>query len=362
MTVEKCTAKCLSLGYSLSGLEYANECYCSNAIGASGSPATDGCTMPCEGAAGTEICGGSDRLTVYEYGGSDLGAAPTVLDSYNDWSPQGCYVDSVLARVLTPMPDAVAPMKVETCVDACLAAGFTVAGVEYASECYCGNAIPPVAATDGCIMKCDGDAAHLCGGPDRLNVYQKQATPPADPDYRIRVVRTSDGTQLGYLAQQLSAFKMYTYNADVSAAATFKVQVPTTPGGRFDIVQNNPVYPDYPYFGASGPEGPDYQNASPVKQSSTPQTLGSPYTQGTPVVATTRTLSTAWTKDSTTQKLNQFWIPSDGTAVTTYPFWTGLYFLNLHNIGDFGVIYNQVDYYLEEVAPTQAIEVLRKEE
>ncbi|KIM24125.1 hypothetical protein M408DRAFT_76289, partial [Serendipita vermifera MAFF 305830] len=167
MTVEKCTAKCLSLGYSLSGLEYANECYCSNAIGASGSPATDGCTMPCEGAASTEICGGSDRLTVYEYTGSDLEAAPTVLDAYNNWNSQGCYVDSVLERVLAPMPDAVTPMKVETCVDACLAAGFTVAGVEYASV-DCGNALPPVAATDGCVMKCDGDAAHLCGGPDRV--------------------------------------------------------------------------------------------------------------------------------------------------------------------------------------------------
>ncbi|KIM19713.1 hypothetical protein M408DRAFT_334294 [Serendipita vermifera MAFF 305830] len=68
MTVEKCTAKCLTLGYLLSGVEYANECYCSNTIGASGTPANEGCNMACEGAASTEICGGSDRLTVYEYG------------------------------------------------------------------------------------------------------------------------------------------------------------------------------------------------------------------------------------------------------------------------------------------------------
>lgn len=176
MTVEKCTSKCLSLGYPYSGVEYANECYCSQAIGVtttSGAPATDGgCDMPCEGLS-TEICGGGDRLTVYEYTGTTT--IPTVLDSYNGWTSKGCYVDSVNARVLTPVANAVAPMTVANCVDACDAAGYSIAGVEFASECYCGNALPPVAATEGCVMKCDGDD-HLCGGPDRLNVYKK---PPA---------------------------------------------------------------------------------------------------------------------------------------------------------------------------------------
>ncbi|KIM21988.1 hypothetical protein M408DRAFT_29080 [Serendipita vermifera MAFF 305830] len=372
MTVEKCTAKCLSLGYSLSGLEYANECYCSNDIGASGSPATDGCTMPCEGAASTEICGGSDRLTVYEYTGSDLEAAPTVLDSYNDWNSQGCYIDSVLERVLTPMPDAVAPMTVETCVDACLAAGFTVAGVEYASECYCGDDIPPVDATDGCVMKCDGDAAHLCGGPDRLNVYQKVATAPVDPIYRVRIVKTSDGTQLGYLAQQLSDLKMYTYTVDVSAAALFKPQQPNN-GGYFNILRIDTDYPDYPYFGAAGPLGPNFQNASPVKKSDTPQALGSPSTEGTPADSTIVTMSTLWrwgVDISAMQLSRTYMILCTESLLLTFcricffcnkklgssdnphelpsnPFWTGEYFLNIRDIGDYGDVYTQVDYYLE---------------
>jgi len=41
--------------------------------------------------------------------------------------------DSVDARVLTPMPAAATPMTVGNCVDACSAAGFTVAGVDYSS-------------------------------------------------------------------------------------------------------------------------------------------------------------------------------------------------------------------------------------
>ena len=42
--------------------------------------------------------------------------------------------DSVDARVLnTTITTAVTPMTVGNCVDACVAAGFTVAGLEYSS-------------------------------------------------------------------------------------------------------------------------------------------------------------------------------------------------------------------------------------
>ena len=76
--------------------------------------------------------------------------------------------DSMEARALTPNTSAQRPMTVQNCIDACITAGFTVAGVEYANECYCGSAIPPIAATDNCFMGCEGDSAHLCGGPNRV--------------------------------------------------------------------------------------------------------------------------------------------------------------------------------------------------
>ncbi|KIM24143.1 hypothetical protein M408DRAFT_27264 [Serendipita vermifera MAFF 305830] len=48
MTVEKCTAACFAEDFKYAGVEYGNECYCSNDIITSadvGVPATDGCDM-----------------------------------------------------------------------------------------------------------------------------------------------------------------------------------------------------------------------------------------------------------------------------------------------------------------------------
>lgn len=175
MTVPKCTEKCFSLNYGYAGVEFADECYCSNSIGSSGVPATDGCTMPCSGDA-TTVCGGADRITVYKYQGNVLTAQPTVLESYNNFVSQGCYVDSVHARLMTPV-DVVGQMTVEKCIDTCSNAEYDVAGVEFGSECYCSVALPVESnkATDNCNMGCAGDAAHLCGGANRLNVYHYQS-------------------------------------------------------------------------------------------------------------------------------------------------------------------------------------------
>ncbi len=66
-------------------------------------------------------------------------------------------------------------MTVEACARFCFYNGFTFAGVEHASECYCGSALQArsVAAADGdCSMECSGDASQMCGGPNRLSVYQ----------------------------------------------------------------------------------------------------------------------------------------------------------------------------------------------
>lgn len=32
-------------------------------------------------------------------------------------------------------------MTIDRCVDACAASGFKLAGLEYGSECYCGNTL-----------------------------------------------------------------------------------------------------------------------------------------------------------------------------------------------------------------------------
>ncbi|KIM25969.1 hypothetical protein M408DRAFT_202977 [Serendipita vermifera MAFF 305830] len=354
LTVEKCTDKCFSLGYKFSGVEYGSECYCSNAIGTypnSGSPQTDGCAMPCEGAPSTEICGGSNRLSLYEYTGSGLSITPTELPSYNDFNSKGCYVDSVNARVLTPLNTAQAPMTVGNCVDACSAAGFTVAGLEFSSECYCGNALPPLSTTEGCVMACAGDSAHLCGGPDRLNVYQKEEA-PVIRHYRIRTVRASTGDFLGYVAQNLGAFILPTYTTDVAAAAVYEIDGDATSTIPFSLHQLNPPDANHQYFGPY--EGtPNYNIIGTISKTNpgdTKQPTGSTrsqYSLGE---------SAVFSLNAVTSQLTQIWVQDNGVAVPTIPYYYGSgtigYFMAVINEAAFQSIFTiavKVNWYLEEV-------------
>ncbi|RFU33902.1 hypothetical protein B7463_g2402, partial [Scytalidium lignicola] len=177
MTVEACQSACLAAGYSLAGVEYADECYCGNSLQNGAAPASSGCNMACAGNS-AETCGGSNRLNIYSHGGST--SPPPPPPPSGGWKLLGCYTDSVAARTLangegvTGGPTA---MTVELCQAACSAGGFSYAGVEYADECYCDNALrngggPAPDGNAGCNMACAGNPAETCGGSNRLDLYQ----------------------------------------------------------------------------------------------------------------------------------------------------------------------------------------------
>jgi WSC domain len=66
-------------------------------------------------------------------------------------------------------------------MDTCYAAGYSYAGVEYAAECYCGNAVVNGGTLEddsGCNMPCQADILSYCGGPYRLNVYAYNGVVP----------------------------------------------------------------------------------------------------------------------------------------------------------------------------------------
>jgi hypothetical protein len=90
MTVEACQAGCQALGFTLAGVEYADECYCGNQVQGGNGPAPDGnaqCNMACTGAS-SETCGGPNRLNLYQYTSSSTAVAKRGL-AYNDNNPQG---------------------------------------------------------------------------------------------------------------------------------------------------------------------------------------------------------------------------------------------------------------------------------
>jgi len=118
---------------------------------------------------------------------SDCGAPNTIgtpetyftdLTVSKKWEYAGCGTDSIVARVLTGDHESNDKMTVETCVDYCSSKGFSVAGLEYSRECYCGNSIgktgAPVPGVMGnCMMKCVGDSGEYCGGYAAISLYQK---------------------------------------------------------------------------------------------------------------------------------------------------------------------------------------------
>lgn len=133
MSAATCIAFCNSRGYSLAGTEYSYECFCANAIGGTGAPATSGCNMPCNGAPG-EACGGPDRLSVYEKAAGSGGGTPVPPAAPAGWGSLGCYSDSVGARILSTVgiiPGGPAAMTPELCTATCRQGNFKYAGTEY---------------------------------------------------------------------------------------------------------------------------------------------------------------------------------------------------------------------------------------
>ncbi|KAJ7580259.1 WSC domain-containing protein [Mycena floridula] len=96
------------------------------------------------------------------------------------WTSLGCWKDDSVNRTLHYGVGSSPSQTVENCLSVCGAKGFALAGVEFASECYCGNAIlynhgGPL--TSGCDMTCSGDATENCGGAGTINIYQNGNTP-----------------------------------------------------------------------------------------------------------------------------------------------------------------------------------------
>jgi hypothetical protein len=101
------------------------------------------------------------------------------VTSLAGWSYLGCYTDGLDTRALSSNIYFDNAMTVEKCAAFCKSNNNTVAGVEYGTQCYCGDTIAGFSVSSGgqdpiaygCNMPCGGNSAEYCGGPVRLNVY-----------------------------------------------------------------------------------------------------------------------------------------------------------------------------------------------
>ncbi|KAF3388888.1 WSC domain-containing protein 2 [Penicillium rolfsii] len=109
-------------------------------------------------------------------------------DAISGWKYLGCYSDNRSTRVLTGIQFAnlgVGKVTSTGCMEYCGNAGFSLAGTEYAGQCFCGDKLEgssEIAASE-CHMKCEGDNSQTCGGSLALSVYEKNSETPSEGSY-----------------------------------------------------------------------------------------------------------------------------------------------------------------------------------
>lgn len=177
-TGNKCLTACAMTSFKWAGLQYGGECWCGSSEPSSSLLiAPERCAKAC--ADSTTACGGSLAMLVYMNPDAAVVAKPSliVVSSYQDWTLSGCYVDSSTSRVLSKTTSLSGSVTPESCMTSCRASGYSTAGIEYSTECFCGygNVLPSSAGaavpTSDCNMPCQGDITKACGGGNRIQLY-----------------------------------------------------------------------------------------------------------------------------------------------------------------------------------------------
>ncbi|PPR05439.1 hypothetical protein CVT26_011317 [Gymnopilus dilepis] len=193
-TISKCLATCQAGSYKYAGVEYGDECWCSNTMNSPiTAPASD-CNMPCAGSS-SQICGAGWRINIYQYQAGSTTAtttsSTTITSSTSStstttsssatasptWYNYGCVAEGTTGsrRSLTSASFSQSNMTPQLCQNLC--SGYQYAGVEYGIQCYCGNSLINNGATgaiipsSNCQTNCGGDASQKCGGGWTMNVY-----------------------------------------------------------------------------------------------------------------------------------------------------------------------------------------------
>ncbi|KAF2088050.1 copper radical oxidase [Saccharata proteae CBS 121410] len=92
----------------------------------------------------------------------------------NGWSYMGCYIDNANGNIMNNrQPDSNANTH-EECISACQSLNYTVAGMEYGTQCSCDdfvrNGAEKTNETD-CNVPCSGDSTESCGAGNRMSIF-----------------------------------------------------------------------------------------------------------------------------------------------------------------------------------------------
>ncbi|KZV82039.1 WSC-domain-containing protein [Exidia glandulosa HHB12029] len=176
-TVEDCLNTCAAAGLPLAGVESGLQCFCGSAVLNDHLQLDDSkCNIACAGAP-SEMCGGLDALNLYKVGDfAFTSGVAQIPQTMGDWTFFACSQEASSGprEIPTSMNITIENMSVETCLNACSAAGFNVGGIQFGQECRCGNvALPAGAVMDdsACNIACTANANEFCGGRGANQVY-----------------------------------------------------------------------------------------------------------------------------------------------------------------------------------------------
>lgn len=94
-----------------------------------------------------------------------------------DMTYQGCWTNQepITPAALPTLLYDNATNTLESCTSGCVDSGYTIAGVQNSTQCYCGNAMRSESAVltvdSSCRLTCSGNAAEICGGANRLSIF-----------------------------------------------------------------------------------------------------------------------------------------------------------------------------------------------
>ncbi|WVF67212.1 hypothetical protein IAT40_001960 [Kwoniella sp. CBS 6097] len=98
------------------------------------------------------------------------------------WTKLGCLAEPSGSRALKAASTTDQTMTPEKCISFCSSKGYSIAGVEWSVECYCGNettgtSLSKIDNNLSCSMACNGldYSQGYCGGSSTLTIYQKGA-------------------------------------------------------------------------------------------------------------------------------------------------------------------------------------------
>ncbi|KAG8865629.1 hypothetical protein FRC20_009630 [Serendipita sp. 405] len=176
VTPALCASFCYSKNYRLAGVEHGNECYCGQQLLNPDYAKASDCSQACAGDS-TQTCGGEDRLNVYFGVDRPDVLRPKILagtNLLNQYISVGCYSDSYDVRTFSGYTYTANDMTASSCAAKCFSRGYKFAGLELATQCWCGNSLDSSRQIDQskCDTPCGGDSAHSCGGGLRLDVYK----------------------------------------------------------------------------------------------------------------------------------------------------------------------------------------------